>query len=84
MIDVSEPRTVSDIKVPTAWMVSLRDAAIVAITVTTAMLIPAATVACSAVTCAPPVRSFKTMKVNAMRRPEMSAWARPVETASIR
>lgn len=36
--------------IPTAWIVSLRDAASVATSETIAMLTPAATVACSAVT----------------------------------
>ncbi len=49
-MDVSDPRTVNDMSIPTAWIVSLRDAASVAITDTSAMLTPAATVACNAVT----------------------------------
>lgn len=84
MIDVSDPRTVSDISVPTAWIVSLRDAAMVATSDEIAMLMPAATVACSAVTCAPPVRLFNTMNNRATRSPEMRACARAVETASVR
>lgn len=47
---MSDPRTVKDMSIPTAWIVSLRDAANMAISDTTAMLTPAATVACNAVT----------------------------------
>ena len=83
-MDVSDPRTVRDMSMPTAWMVSLRDAANVATSETMPMLVPAATVACNAVTWAPPVRLFNTMNVRATSNPEMSACARPAETASIR
>ncbi len=72
-IDVSDPRTVSDISIPTAWIVSLRDAACVAISDTTAMLMPDATVACSAVTWASPLRPFRMMNVSATKSPEMRA-----------
>jgi hypothetical protein len=70
--------------IPTAWIVSFREAATVATSEAIAMLAPPATVACRGLTEAPPERWCSRMKVSATSRPEMRACATPAASASTR